>query len=307
MNWSVDGVKSVLDKYSSEHRRLVQTNILSSALQLEDLFTQGSCPMLEVGHQTEVTLTRDQVRCLLSHMLLCTLVPMDCHKYWVSLQPWITSTNNPSQAYLTCLFHYFSQVDHNHDTFIKMQRLVVDNPPSLTQWRHSNTNLVSFEVVCPSYIGKQDCQEVEVDFANKDVGYGPGGTQEEILFGMTPEACPAVLLSPTLGDNECLLITGVRRMGLWTGYGWDVHHSGHGDGSSRTILCMDALELEDDISDKNQAGGQLLRRELGKCFTGFCGVKDRIVATGAWGCGAFGGDKEVKFGRFQFQLLNELI
>ena len=25
-----------------------------------------------------------------------------------------------------------------------------------------------------------------------------GGTQEEILFGMTPEACPAVLICPTL-------------------------------------------------------------------------------------------------------------
>ena len=30
------------------------------------------------------------------------------------------------------------------------------------------------EVVCPSNIGKQDPNEVEVDFANKDIGYGPG-------------------------------------------------------------------------------------------------------------------------------------
>ena len=67
---------------------------------------------------------------------------------------------------------------------------------------------------------------------------------------------------------------------------------------------MDALELDDDVSDKNQAGGELLTRELGKCFTGFSGVKDKILATGAWGCGAFGGDKEIKFRMVKF--VNEL-
>ena len=43
--------------------------------------------------------------------------------------------------------------------------------------------------------------EVEVDFANRDVGYGMGGTQEEILFGTTPEMCPLVLLAHTLQDR----------------------------------------------------------------------------------------------------------
>ena len=64
----------------------------------------------------------------------------------------------------------------------------------------------------------------------------------------------------------------------------------------RTILCLDALELEAEQSAAQQAGGALLARELAKCRTGFSAVTGRTVATGAWGCGAFGGDKDVKFG-----------
>ena len=36
------------------------------------------------------------------------------------------------------------------------------------------SKLLPFDVACPSFIGKQDCSEVEMDFANKDVGFGPG-------------------------------------------------------------------------------------------------------------------------------------
>ena len=64
----------------------------------------------------------------------------------------------------------------------------------------------------------------------------------------------------------------------------------------RTILCLDALELEAEQSAAQQAGGALLARELAKCRAGFSAVSGRTVATGAWGCGAFGGDKDVKFG-----------
>ena len=40
------------------------------------------------------------------------------------------------------------------------------------------------EVVCPSNIGRQDHREVEVDFANKDIGYGPGSYVFVELFNL---------------------------------------------------------------------------------------------------------------------------
>ena len=44
-----------------------------------------------------------QVRCLLAHMLLCSLARGPSHRYWVTLQPWVTRDTRPALAYLACL------------------------------------------------------------------------------------------------------------------------------------------------------------------------------------------------------------
>ena len=204
-------------------------------------------------------------------MLLCSLARGPSHRYWVTLQPWVTRDTRPALAYLACLLDYFdndggSRVLHcttalstitlyaelssgDEGPPIIFQRIVRD-PGTSPPEDSSQQQLVCCEVECPSNIGRQDTAEVEVDFANKDVGFGPGGTQEEILFGMTPEvrlrlsvrlnevrclhqACPAVLVCPTLGDTECLLVSGVARSGDWAGYGFNVTYAGPGDGQHR--------------------------------------------------------------------------
>ena len=91
----------------------------------------------------------------------------------------------PAAILLTVTFNAELSADDEGPP-IKFERIVRDaatSPPC----EDSLQQLVCCEVECPSNIGRQDPAEVEVDFANKDVGFGPGGTQEEILFGMTPE------------------------------------------------------------------------------------------------------------------------
>ena len=141
-------------------------------------------------------------------MLLCSLARGPSHRYWVTLQPWVTRDTRPALAYLACLLDYFdndggSRVLHcttalstitlyaelssgDEGPPIIFQRIVRD-PATSSPEDSPQQQLVCCEVECPSNIGRQDPAEVEVDFANKDVGFGPGGTQEEILFGMTPE------------------------------------------------------------------------------------------------------------------------
>ena len=243
-----------------------------------------------------------QVLVLLSHMVLCSLPVTGVRQNycWSSLQPWLTRDSGPALAYLSCLAQLFSQHRPGHSAELDSQLITFTRlgcqTSDLPDWIESSAPLISLDTRCPSSIGRQLGQEVELDFANKDIGFGPGGTQEEILFGMTPEACPAVLLSPTLLDRESLLISGVERTGDWAGYGWDVKYLGPGDRKCRTILCLDALEVEPGASARQQAGGQQLWRELAKCLTGFRACQGRVLATGAWGCGAFGGNKDVKLG-----------
>ena len=40
-------------------------------------------------------------------MLLCSLARGPSHRYWVTLQPWVTRDTRPALAYLACLLDYF--------------------------------------------------------------------------------------------------------------------------------------------------------------------------------------------------------
>ena len=143
----------------------------------------------------------------------------------------------------------------------------------------------------------------EVVFSNKDVGFGMSGTQEEVKFGMSPEACVAVLVVLTLRDIETLVIEGVQKIGSHDGIGRNVEYVGlcteQQDWSSRRLIAMDAMELdgeeaEDPILELRE---EVLTRELNKVYCGFAPLRGQpfsSIATGHWGCGAFGGHKYAK-------------
>ena len=59
----------------------------------------------------------------------------------------------------------------------------------------------------------------EVDFANKNVGFGTSGTQEELILGTSPKTCFIVLFNKVLETNEAVMITGAKRYGDFSGYG----------------------------------------------------------------------------------------
>jgi poly(ADP-ribose) glycohydrolase len=148
--------------------------------------------------------------------------------------------------------------------------------------------------------------------ANKSVGFGRSGTQEETHVGTSPEACPVALLTPPLQDTDVLVVEGPEAMATVTGYGrqarFDSFIELDPDDSPesskwrrRTMLFMDALEL--DLYEESHILPDLLPghlyRELRKAYTAFAsedGEKSTYsdIYTGLWGCGAFGGNKYIK-------------
>ena len=165
-----------------------------------------------------------------------------------------------------------------------------------------STSRFSADILTPSCsLQPEPGCNVEVSFANKDVGFGVSGTQEEVKMGMSPEACVVMLLAPTLQDNEALLIRGARQVGAFEGIGRDVRFVGPYEPKwcERCILAMDAMELdctEDEGDMTIDLRESVLLRELNKAFCGFNSLgKDQVaIATGHWGCGAFGGNKCIK-------------
>ena len=285
---------------------------ISLALRMPELFPTGVIPNLHSGVDNQVSLTREQIACILVHMFLCTIQPAKWNKFWANFSIWYSSSSRPVLAYLRTLLTYFEQLSTESgaspspDELVTFQRCVLHQYPD---WGNSKAELV--QVTPSSHL--EPFANVEVDFANKDIGFGVSGSQEEAKLAQSPETCVVMLLAPTLQDNEALVIRGARKVGKFTGIGRNISFIGahpiHSDAwTSRTIIAIDSLELDEERNDGDskpiaELSEKVLNRELNKAFCGFSSVwRSReeggsgcpVVATGHWGCGAFGGNREAK-------------
>lgn len=176
-------------------------------------------------------------------------------------------------------------------------------------------------------IEDEEEEALEVDFANKYLGGGAlsrGCVQEEIRFMINPELIVGMLFMASMEDNEAIEIVGAERFSQYMGYGSSFRFVGDyldtkpldAMGRRKTrIVAIDAL----DCPTKLQYETSGLLREVNKAFVGFLdqskhqfdvkpfqdsNSKDNHpsvnsvdcigVSTGNWGCGAFGGNPEIK-------------
>ncbi|TVU44097.1 hypothetical protein EJB05_03529 [Eragrostis curvula] len=199
--------------------------------------------------------------------------------------------------------------------------------PDSDMWMKSSAPLCQFRVFSSGFIEDEVQEALEVDFANKYLGGGAllrGCVQEEIRFMINPELIVGMLFMASMEDNEAIEIVGAERFSQYMGYGSSFRFvSDYLDtkpfdstGRRRTrILAIDAL----DCPTMSQYESSGLLREVNKAFCGFMDQskhqlyvklfegsnrKDNCpstssgeyigVSTGNWGCGAFGGNPEIK-------------
>ncbi|GBP58887.1 Poly(ADP-ribose) glycohydrolase [Eumeta japonica] len=146
---------------------------------------------------------------------------------------------------------------------------------------------------------------LQVDFANKYLGGGVlsyGCVQEEIRFVICPELLVSMLFTEVLKPTEALLMIGCERYSSYSGYGdtfqWagDYKDTTPYDLSGRrrcAVLAIDALpfrRLEDQYRPETIAWVG-----VSACTSKFeARLSYPGVATGNWGCGAFGGSPHLK-------------
>ncbi|RHZ57768.1 hypothetical protein CDV55_104914 [Aspergillus turcosus] len=302
---------------SKDFFAVIWPGLVHLALELPSLFPDSCIPPFNGKSTSELILSRRQVASLVVHQFLCSLPahPWQTESF-VDLSPWYADSSSLHRgavhAYLTALFTYFERLATSNDEGGIIHYQVDDWPIIFTvrvfdedlEFRlSSSSRLNRMDVItlpqastAPEYLGLPGgaC----VVSANKCLGFGPTGTQEEVHVGISPEAYPATLLAPPLRDNQVLVCQG------------SVLHAEtkdtHVDWRSRVMLFMDALEL--DLVDSSSPAGEYipdlrpdyLCRELIKAYTAFStstrGSSESYshVATGLWGCGAFGGNRQVK-------------
>jgi poly(ADP-ribose) glycohydrolase len=311
-------LRTFLDDAWDKRRFFTETwpKCVEFALAMPALFPGGVLPVLHAEKNFQ-ELTRLQVGCLVVHQFLCTLErpswmqddgSPDFHIWFSSQQPHPKAIH----AYLYALFTYFdriatSSLSGGHGIRFTLYSSLPPTISPSTPFSPLTIHALSEFSMASSLLSLPNgaC----VISANRYVGFGRTGTQEEMETGSTPEACPAVLLTPPMGADTVLVVQGAEAVIEMEGHGRDAKlkaalEPNTRDWRRRAMLFMDALELDSYSTSGETYIPDVLPgnvdREFLKAYTAFSSEAQEVpsgyshVVTGLWGCGAFGGNVDIK-------------
>ncbi|XP_056153226.1 poly(ADP-ribose) glycohydrolase isoform X2 [Lampris incognitus] len=281
------------------------------ALRASELCTKP-IPLLKQGMEHSITMSQEQVACLLANAFFCTFPRRNSRKSEYCNYPDINffrlfeGASTRKIEKLKTLMCYFKTVTEQKPTgLVTFTRKRLDRPPS---WKSSQSQLTRLHITSEGTIEDDGYGMLQVDFANRFVGGGvtsSGLVQEEIRFLINPELIVSRLFTEALDSNECLVITGTQQYSKYRGYSqsykWFGSHqdtipSDDWQRKCTEIVAIDALQFGSFLEQFHLAR---INRELNKAYCGFARPEDRsqklsAVATGNWGCGIFRGDTRLK-------------
>lgn len=317
-------LRDFLEKRGDDFLSLIWPKIAVAALQMPQWFPTGSIKVLRPGitHQ----FSPGHIACLVAHQFLCTL---DCPVWrdgFNDFSIWYASGQRHPKAvemYLNALYIYFEQLDDPQvlldnwkgsstprDDWTRYT--MVDSKSTGSSGWLGNDVRVELRPIQVYLISQYGTEQQEAQYqgvngavvvsANKHIGFGQSATQEEIYVGNCPAACPAVLFTSPLQDDQALVLQGAEPMLAITGQrrdiSWEPLSPLHRAGGR--MLFMDALEI-DEVDDEETLPDLVpanINREITKAMAAFSSwggeAADSRVWTGLWGCGAFNGDPVVK-------------
>ena len=146
-----------------------------------------------------------------------------------------------------------------------------------------------------------------IDFANKYIGGGAlsgGCVQEEILFAVEPEAIVSMFLMEVMDDNDAIRIDNLIQYSNYSGYAFSFKYEESAIKDEQNLIRHNIIAIDAVCSYSGGVDKESIKRDLIKAYVGFNLInfddKDvakmpKIISSGNWGCGVFGGDYELKF------------
>lgn len=300
--------------------------IINMALRLPELVT-APIPLLRQRICHSITLTQEQISCLLANAFLCTYPGRNMFQHFeeyigfpdIHFERLFQSSASSDLEKLKCILHYFRRVcpqESSNEFFsvptgcITFERRFI-KPYQLPKWSESTVNLAGSSLHINSQESPEDHRMglLQLDFANNFVGNGILGCdcgQEEMSFAIYPELMVARLFTESLTSGETLKIMGCERYSDCKGYGktfrWLGNHQDATpcDESRRRKTCVviiEALPLHQLNSSMDRGAQDLILRELNNVYAGFqhpFPTMTLAIATCMRKCCASGGDPELK-------------
>lgn len=235
----------------------------------------------------------------------------------------------PLFAKISCLLNYFSMMADNWTSVvanklnIEVVRCMRSQGEIRASFASAQTNLLPPLVIESNLLIENAHEQLQADFANQYLGggvLGKGCVQEEIRMMICPELLVGLLLCEPLRSREAVIISGCAQYSMYTGYAREFAFAGPATVPSLTseerdvlkmrnvaVVAFDALNYHTGgLTPAMQFEAKYIDAEVVKAFVAFsgnrhCSLLNRVsaanipIATGHWGCGAFGGDRELKF------------
>jgi len=291
-------------------------------MSLPELFPLG-LEVLDWHRNAQVTLTRKQCAALNAASFFNAL-PGDDHQCALASKE--RALQLPGFGFehvlageaekVLCLIAYFNKIQEASDAFlaetVTFARRAVDAKELMSpaHWYSLETPLADVCVIEEGVIEAAH-GDLQADFANEYLGGGAlnyGCVQEEIRFAISPECFVGMLFCEVMLAHEAIFIVGTHQYSCYKGYAHSFQFNGVNteefplkpDALGRRgphIVAFDALMCPG--AQQYDAPG--VQRELVKAYTACLGDPEESAAerrsgfaTGNWGCGAFGGDPQLK-------------
>ncbi|CAJ0602073.1 unnamed protein product [Cylicocyclus nassatus] len=306
---SFDGLIGFMDGLSMKEEREaldIMAGIARLAANAKFIIT-APIPLLTANRPGSVTLSQEQCACLLAHAFYCTFRRERRDYNRINFANIYHGSNPLSHVKLRFILNYFSLVLKKMPTGCVSFRREVVAKERIPKWETDETSIPLAAVASAGSI-EDSFGCLQVDFANEYIGGGvlnSGAVQEEIRFLICPEMIVSSLLCERMGPLEAIHIIGAQRYNDYVGYGATLEWTRYENYGSeprdefQRIICevvaMDAKYFKR-VTRPAQYRVENIDRELNKAYAGFT-TRTEVsppIATGNWGCGVFGGDKELK-------------
>ncbi|MEC7987131.1 MAG: poly(ADP-ribose) glycohydrolase [Myxococcota bacterium] len=212
-------------------------------------------------------------------------------------------------AKLSMFWDYFSRSYERIQNGDSLQNILqfslLEGGLSKAEWLQSDKRLASVTMQAPMTSIDGARHAWRADFANRYLGgasLSHGCVQEEILFSICPELNVGRLFSRYMRPNEAIAMVGAEQFAVPQGYGWSFSNGGvHQDSTpvqegvlQSFLVALDACDYRR-RDPRSQYQEVDILRDVNKAYIAFgAPFGPRIVATGNWGCGVFGGNPALK-------------
>ena len=291
----------------------VYNNISKLILDMDNFFPNGEIEILKSNTTNKIILTRLQVA------LLFILGFFDIFQPYIKImninrgydfEPVFDPKYGPSFAKGRSFINYMTVIG---------KWLEENNPilnEKITYLRENKQvdieNFKNIQKLCDIQIIEQGSMfnteaKFCIDFANKYIGGGAlsgGCVQEEILFAVEPEAIVSMFLMEVMDDNDAIRIDNLIQYSNYSGYAFSFKYEESAIKDEQNLIRHNIIAIDAVCSYSGGVDKESIKRDLIKAYVGFNLInfddKDvakmpKTISSGNWGCGAFGGDYELKF------------